>query len=218
MKNTEIQNEELTSSEEVVRKNVSTVRRKKSGDLQFRNFAGAFLGFCVFVLVLGAVGYGVVIFLDNEKALNFGREERPTVSEVIKTVDEKVAAKNPSENQKIDAQETAKTVPTASSVALNAGVSNVAKTVVLVLNAGGEKGSAGKVGDVLKQAGYALTKTGNASIFTYKNITVFYGDDSSKGDAEQLVSALKKSYTTVTSAKAASADEKKEKIVVMVGA
>ncbi len=212
-KETEVSSSQEDCSEIDFQKTTTSLHRKKSGSCGWKTLLTAIFSFFVFVIVLGGIGFGVVWVLDNERIWKFGEVQKPEVSDVIRGVDEKIVAKEAVPNEEKDVPETDVKPEEGNIVSL----SDLTKVSVSVLNAGGEKGSAGKVGDVLKRAGYSLVKTGNASIFTYKNITVFYENEASKGDAEQIATTLKKQYATVTTAKAVSSDEKREKVVVMVG-
>ena len=233
MKKTEIQNETVSikevrlegeekgvAAEERTEQRRTSLVRKKSGSCGLRSIAGAFFAFFVFVGVLGVIGFGTVWMLDNEKNIAFNAEKKPSLSEAVKSAEEKVSLDTVSREGKEDSSqedlgkkesEEKKETSTAISSA------DAAKAPVLVLNAGGAKGSAGKMADVLKQSGYALAKSGNASVFTYKGVTVFYGDDTLKPVAEAVVAVLKKNSVQALTVRASTADEKKEKIVVMVG-
>ncbi len=190
-----------------------TSSRNKSGTLRVGVVAKAFFSFFVFVGFLGAIGFGVVWVIDHEQTLDIKEKQKPVVSEVIKSVDEKIVSKDPVGSGEDSSDSTVQQSSDQSAVSLT----SAEKLPILVLNAGGAKGSAGKASDFLKQSGYVLSQAGNASVFTYKNVTVYYSGDAFEDDANGVVEALKKKYSVVNLAKAATTDEKKEKIVVMIG-
>lgn len=200
-----------------VLKGVGRKRRahqRKSGFCHFGVIGKAIFSFLIFAGSLGVIGFGVVWILDNEKKLDFLEEDRPAMSEVVRNVDEKMIV---TEEPPKTTNETASLSESESNL-VDSEKNNPAKVPVLALNAGGSAGSAGRAADILMKEGYTLAKAGNASVFTYKDITVYYNEDSAKVDAEAVAEVLKKSYSMVDVKKATSTDEKKEKIVVMVGA
>lgn len=233
MKKTEIQNEIVSIkevrregeekgvvAEERTEQRETSLVRKKSGSCGLRSIAGAFFAFFVFVGVLGVIGFGTVWMLDNEKNIAFNAEKKPSLSEAVKSAEEKVSLDTVSRegregSSQEDSGKRGSEEKKETSIAISSA--DAAKTPVLVLNAGGAKGSAGKMADALKQSGYALAKSGNASVFTYKGVTVFYGDDALKPVAEAVAAVLKKNSVQALVVRASTADEKKEKIVVMVG-
>ena len=209
-------NEEHASSENDSKKKNTFSSRRKSGSCGWKSIGGAVFAFFVFVSILGAIGFGTVWMLDNGKNVTFRSDEKKPLSEAVKSAEEKVSTnlesvdKSKKEEKNSNTSNTEEKKPTS--------FEGSAKVAVLVLNAGGAKGSAGKVADALKQAGFSLAKTGNASVFTYTGITVYYSDEASKAGADAIATALKKDFPSVNVKKASATDEKKEKIVVMVGA
>lgn len=195
-----------------VQKNKASLRRK-SGSCGFRTIGKAVVSFFIFVVILGGIGFFVLWILENERVWNGEKENRPTVQEVIKKTDEKISLMKEETAGQLD-----ESIAVSESKEDKNKRSNPSQLPILVLNAGGASGSAGKVTGVLTQAGYTLAKAGNATVFTYKGVTVYYGEDVLKVDAEKVAEILKEKYSSVTVVKAGSSDEKKEKIVVMVGA
>lgn len=205
--------QDISGSEREIVERISSSSRSKSGTFRIGVVGKFFFSFFIFVGILGAIGFGVVWIIDHEQTLNIKEKQKPNVSEVIKNVDEKIVSKDPTEND----ENISKSTVQQSSDQITRSLTDPAKLPILVLNAGGTKGSAGKASDFLKQSGYLLSQSGNASVFTYKNVTVYYSVDSIKDDANGVVEALKKNYSVVNLAKAGTVDEKKEKIVVMIG-
>lgn len=190
-------------------------KRKKSGACDFPSILKAVVVFGVFVVLLGGVAFGVVWFLDNEGKLRFSQVDKPEVSVAIKNAEEKVntpeieAIKESSQEEKSSDTEKEETPTSADE--------DIATLSVLVLNAGGAGGSAGKVAEALKSAGYTQARPDNADGSGYSGLTVAYGSKDAKGTAEKIAEALQKTYSNVTTKEASSADEKKDAFVVMVG-
>lgn len=191
-----------------------TFVRKKSGECRLDVVVKAVFSFFLFVVILGGIGFGVVWLLDNERIFDFAGEEKLAIDDVMKKVDEKVFVEEdpgaPEETMQGSSSQNRQEEPKIGGV-------DLAKVPVLVLNAGGAKGSAGKVSDFLKKSGYVLAKAQNASVFTYKGVAVYYAGEEDKGNAEKIAEALKKEYSVTGITQAKSIDEKKEKVVVMVG-
>lgn len=67
---------------------------------------------------------------------------------------------------------------------------NKAETTVEVLNGSGSEGLATQVGDKLTQAGYEVTKTGNAPSYVYDETLIVYKEDKDALTAEAIVQDL----------------------------
>lgn len=215
-KEKDFQNEE---ENEKVRESAVALRKKKHIGCGWRDAGKAFFVFCIFVAVLGCVGFGVVWLLDNEDTLRAYSDEKPPVSDVVKVAEEKAAL---SDGVRSDGETTVRNEETRKSVEEKSEAKtpsvNPAQLTVVALNAGGTKGSAGKIAELLKRAGYSGAHSGNASVFTTTGIAVCYADDTLKADAEAVAAVLKKNGETANVRKASTVDEKQEKIVIMVGA
>ncbi len=85
---------------------------------------------------------------------------------------------------------------------------------VKVLNGGAVKGSAGKVQDLLKKAGYTKTQVGN-SIGDYTGVIVYYMD-SFESSAKAIQQVLIKDYPSAHIQTASSVAETKSTSVVVI--
>ncbi len=107
------------------------------------------------VLVLLIAGLGALYLLGNSKHPTTPTNPIPT---------EATATPTPASSSSAQLT-TTPSVDVSPSVSLSA-------LRVSVLNGSGTAGAAGAVADVLKNAGYSRTTTGNASVFTYTGITI----------------------------------------------
>lgn len=186
-------------------------RRKKQfrgGCITAGKIALAFVGLA---LTLGIIGLIVIWLIDNSQSVKFWEQsEKQSVEEVLKNTEEFLPEEPVTAKPKEEAPES----EIAEQVII---LRDPAVLKILALNGGGAKGSAGAVRDYLKEKEYILTEADNASIFTYKGVTVFYTQDENKADAEKLQEALEQEYDGVELKKAETQDEMSRDIVVIVG-
>lgn len=133
-------------------------------------------------------------------ALDIVQQEQNRVEQEVA---EGTSAQTVSENQKSDSVASKPTDP--------------AKLVVKVLNGGAAPGSAGKVAQILKTAGFKLTTAGDSK-GDYTGVTVYY-QSANKADAEVVKVALIKTHpqTMTQAADATKVETGKAPVVVILG-
>lgn len=197
--------------------------RKRNTMRKCKVAAKVFLSFALLVAALAAIGFSVLWLIDNAQSVKFWEKDaKQPASEVFMNADNELSEGNlesDAMNVESGSEESSDSGEKTESGAMGTTVdlSDPAALKVLVLNGGGAKGSAGKAQTYLKEKGYVLTDASNASVFTYKDVTVFYADEKNKADAEKLQEVLGEEYKTVEVNPAESADEKKSDIVVIIG-
>lgn len=209
------QEEPLEVGENADRKIFHSARKHLS---VWKQTAKAVFVFCIFVVLLGGIAFGVVWVVENEQSLPFLRREKPGVDDVVKVIDKTVVSGGETSSSSQSSEGSSEqSSSNGKNVAQQGALADFGKISVLVLNGGGASGAAGKAAELLRKEGYTLAKSGNASVFTYSGISVFYREESRKEDAEKMGEVLRKTYSSVVVVKANTADEKKEEIVVVIG-
>ena len=197
---------------------ITMMQKGKSGAPKILRFAALLL------IVLGLIGFAVAGLMQTKK------QPLPQAPNVVflptsaRNLDdaltsEPVAVDTVSPTEAVSSSPTRRLSPTvAPTVKVSPTVGSVKKPIitVAVLNGSGTKGAAREMSSALTNAGYTVSKTGNADSFTYTDITVQI-----KKSKQQFLDQLKKDLSAnnylVTKSTADLPETESTDVIIIVG-